>query len=208
MTEEQKSKHREYQRRWRAEHPEKVREYARKWQAANPENVREYQRKYRKKYREEHREEINAYFRDWSKKNREKCNERRKSWTKRNPEAEREIHRRWRARRRVRDLVDLHPEMRDQFRPELWDKLALECNKELMLVALCIAYENAVNCTWALAWRVAEQLELTMVRWYNRSQVEKMMVELSEKGIITCRYEGKELMALVSPYLWIDEAIC
>jgi len=46
MTEEQRERKREYQRKWRAANLEKVNEKERKWRAENPEKVREYQRKW------------------------------------------------------------------------------------------------------------------------------------------------------------------
>jgi hypothetical protein len=64
-------KRREYDRKWRAEHPDKCREWHRKWREKNPEKEAECRKRYaeahhdqilekQRKYRAEHREEINA----------------------------------------------------------------------------------------------------------------------------------------------------
>ena len=64
-------KRREYDRKWRAEHPDKCREWHKKYRENHPEKEREYGKRYReehheqilerqRKYRAEHREEINA----------------------------------------------------------------------------------------------------------------------------------------------------
>lgn len=36
----------EYDKKWRAEHPEKINEYNRKWRAKNPDKVKEYNQRY------------------------------------------------------------------------------------------------------------------------------------------------------------------
>lgn len=64
-------KRREYDRKYRIEHPEKCRAWRKNWRERNPEKVAEQRRRYaeahhdhilelQRKYRAEHREEINA----------------------------------------------------------------------------------------------------------------------------------------------------
>lgn len=73
-TEEQKKKHREYQRKWYQENKEKALASIRKWQQNNKERNQEYITKYlRKKYREDpvFREKMKQKWQDWKNNNPE-----------------------------------------------------------------------------------------------------------------------------------------
>ncbi len=82
MTDEQRERQREYQRRWRAANPDKVREQKARYQAANPEKAREG----RRRWRQANPEKAKAATKRWREANREHVETVRKAWVEANPD--------------------------------------------------------------------------------------------------------------------------
>jgi len=89
-------KNNEYQRRWRAAHPEKVKETVQKWARANPEKVKETTRRWReanpekvkerkRRWKAEHPEKVKEQNRRYREENRDKHNEAIRRWQKAHP---------------------------------------------------------------------------------------------------------------------------
>jgi hypothetical protein len=84
---------REAARKYRAAHPEKAREANRKYQAAHPEKIREIKRK----YRAENLEKLRETSRKWYVANSEKAREKNRRWRAANPERIRATMKKWKA---------------------------------------------------------------------------------------------------------------
>ena len=78
MTEEQKEKRREYDRKWREKNREKVNEYKKKWNENNKEKRRESDRK---RY-QNNKEKIGQANKKWKENNKEKRRESDRKWSK------------------------------------------------------------------------------------------------------------------------------
>jgi hypothetical protein len=133
MTEEQKEKRREYNKKWYQDNKEKIlleskkwrddnkekrREVNKKWYQDNKEKIKEKRREVSKKWyqdnkekilleskkwREDNKEKIREISKKWYQDNKEKVKEKAKKWRDDNKEKRREIHREWQKIKRESD---------------------------------------------------------------------------------------------------------
>ena len=87
-TDEQRAKHAEYMRQWRADNPERAREIVQRWRENNPDKLREIRKQYFKKNREYYRQHNSQYKKEYP----EKCGKYRDDWDSRNPEKHKAHH--------------------------------------------------------------------------------------------------------------------
>lgn len=121
--EKRRAKQIEYNRQWRASHPELVRETRNKWQAANIHRVREYKRQWAQTHREYIKEHTKArselspeelehvrkrsreYMRQYTAANPDRVHARQKEWRRTHPEEWRACRQRYHSKPEVKEHI-------------------------------------------------------------------------------------------------------
>jgi len=90
----------EYNKRWRENHPEYNKQYNKRWRKDNPEYVKQHNKQwhkdnpeYDKQRREKNPEYTKSCYKQWSEDNKEHRKEYKKKWRERNPEYGKEYYR-------------------------------------------------------------------------------------------------------------------
>lgn len=166
MTEEQKEKRREYQKKWYQENKEKMREINKKWSQENKEKRRETN----KKWNQNNKEKTRKASKKWKEKNKEKVIEANKKWYQNNKEKVIENNKKWKNLKRESDpLFKLTYNIRNNISKAITRKGYKKTSKTIEILG--IDYES-----------FKQHLENQFEPWMNWDNYGKYMIDTFNYG--------------------------